>query len=67
MTYFPGTELLSDDDLDFLDSLLFRVRGGAIPNAETLDGFFTALVICPELVRPSEYMEVIKSGASKGD
>lgn len=67
MTYLPGTEPLNDDELDFLDAVLAKVRGGAIPNAEALDGFFTALVICPELVRPSEYMEVIRSGASKGE
>lgn len=62
-----GTQPLNDAELDFLDRVLAKVRGGTIPNAESLDGFFTALVICPELVRPSEYMEVIRSGTSKGE
>ena len=67
MMYLPGIEPLNEDEFDFLDRVLAKVRGGAIPNAEALDGFFTALVICPDLVRPSEYMEVIRSGASKGE
>ncbi len=67
MTYLPGTEPLNDDELDLLDEVLARVKGGAIPNAEALDGFFTALVICPDLVKPSEYMEVIKSSAVTND
>ncbi len=67
MTYLPGTEPLNDDELDLLDEVLARVKGGAIPNAEALDGFFTALVICPDLVKPSEYMEVIKSSATTDD
>lgn len=67
MTFLPGTEPLNDAELDLLDVVLARLKGGAIPNAEALDGFFTALVICPELVKPSEYMEVIKSSAANGD
>ena len=67
MVQIPGTEPLTDNDHNFLDGVLARVRGGVIHNAEALDGFFTALVICPELIRPSEYMDVIRSGASKGE
>ena len=35
---------------------------GKIPNVETLDGFITALVVCPDLIKPSEYISVIQSG-----
>ena len=55
-------EPLSDDDLDRLDGYLRRVDGGAIPNIEALDGFITALAICPELVQPSEFLDVIQKG-----
>lgn len=59
---------LSDADIDELNSFLGRVKGGEIPNAEALDGFFAALACCPDLVMPSEYLRVIQSGAtSDGD
>jgi uncharacterized protein len=59
---------LSDEDIDELNTILGRVKGGAIPNAEALDGFFAALACCPDLVMPSEYLRVIQSGAdSDGD
>ena len=61
------TKDLEDTDFDDIDWLLGRVRGGAVPNAEALDGFLTALVISPELVMPSEYMEVITSGETEDD
>ncbi len=55
---------LSDEDIDELNAFLRRVKGGAIPNAEALDGFFAALACCPDLVMPSEYLRVIQSGAT---
>ena len=58
---------LDDAELYEIEDFLARVKGGAIPNAETLDGFMTALVICPDLVRPSEYMEYITSGETEDD
>jgi uncharacterized protein len=59
---------LSDANIDELNAFLGRVKGGAIPNAEALDGFFAALACCPDLVMPSEYLRVIQSGAtSDGD
>ena len=60
-----STSPLGDDELDELDAFLSRVEGGEIRNVEALDGFLTALVICPELVPPSEYIPVITSGASR--
>jgi len=56
---------LSDAELDEMGHFLARVQNGAIPNIETLDGFLTALVICPELVKPSEYMPIIISGETE--
>ena len=40
---------------------------GRIPNLEALDGFLTALVICPELIRPSEFVPFILSGKTEDD
>ncbi len=34
---------LSDAEIDELNAFLGRVKGGDIPNAEALDGFFAAL------------------------
>lgn len=59
---------LSDDELEELDKVLSHVEGGEVPSVEALDGFLTALVICPELVKPSEYFPVIISGdTDEGD
>ena len=62
-----GTVVLSDEELEELDGFLSQVDGGEIHNVEALDGFLTALVICPELVKPSEYVPVITLGATKAD
>jgi uncharacterized protein len=56
---------LSDKDYDWLDTMLTRVVEGKIPNVETLDGFMTALVVCPDLIKPNEYMSVILSGKTE--
>ena len=56
---------LDDAELDEIAHFLARVRGGAIPNPEALDGFLTALVIRPEFVMPSEFMEVITAGETE--
>jgi len=55
---------LSEEEHDQLSGMLSRVVGGKIPNSEALDGFLTALVIGPELVRPSEFVPVILSGGT---
>jgi len=60
-------EPLSDSELDRLDSFLSHVAGGEIPNFEAFDGFITALAVCPEVVRPSEFLTVLLSGASEDD
>lgn len=58
---------LSDEDYEELGRILTRVKGGKIPNVETLDGFLTALVICPDLILPSEYLPVIMSGETEDE
>jgi uncharacterized protein len=58
----------SDTESSELNSFLARVVDGRIPNTESLDGFFAALSCCPDLVMPSEYLPIIKSGArDEGD
>jgi len=56
---------LSDSEYARLDLHLAGVRGGAIPNTEAMDGLFAALASCPDLVMPSEYLQVIQSGATE--
>ena len=58
---------LSDQDYDALAAMLSRVIGGRVPNLEALDGFLTALVICPEFIRPSEFVPFILSGKTEDD
>ena len=56
---------LAEADFDWLDSMLSRVVGGRIPNVEALDGFMTALVVSPDLIKPSEYVPIIVSGKTE--
>lgn len=58
---------MADEDLDQIDGFLNRVKGGVIPNAEALDGFFAALACCPDLIMPSEYMPVLQKGQAEDD
>src|SRR5258705_6687431 len=59
------TQQLTEEEYDEIDQVLARVKGGAISNVEALDGFLTALVICPELIKPREYLKVIIGGGTK--
>jgi len=61
----PSPEEMPQEDLDFLTAMLNRVKGGHIPDVEALDGFLAALVICPDLVAPSEYLNVITRGETE--
>jgi uncharacterized protein len=56
---------LSEADFDWLNAMLARVGGGLITNVEALDGFLTAIVVCPDLIMPSEYVRVITSGKTE--
>jgi len=53
----PSTALLNDDEIDELDD--FLMSGGKLENSmdiSTLDGFFAALVLNPDITAPSEYL-----------
>lgn len=56
----PQSVELTDADLDRLDTLL---RERALPHGglslEALDGFFSALIVGPDLVLPSEYLPIV--------
>jgi uncharacterized protein len=56
---------LAEADFEWLDSMLSRVVEGLVPNVEALDGFMTALVVCPDLIKPSEYVPIILSGKTE--
>lgn len=58
---------LTEIEMDELDGFLSRIERGFIPNVEALDGFFAALACCPELIMPSEYLPIIKSGETEDD
>jgi uncharacterized protein len=65
------TQPLTDAELDRLDDFLCRVNLGSGMNLEELDGFFCALICCPDVVPPSEYLpyvwgdEHVENGAFK--
>ena len=56
---------LSEKDYEQLAGMLSRIVGGKISNLEALDGFLTALIISPELIKPSEFVPVIISGGTE--
>ena len=56
---------LTDDDYDFLESVLNRFKSDNAMNLEMLDGFFAALICSPELVMPSQYMPEIWGAGDK--
>ena len=60
-------EEMSGDEMVALSGFLARVKDGEIPNVEALDGFLTALVISPDLIKPSEFTPVIIRGAKEDD
>ena len=56
---------LADPEFETLASFIDQVEGGDIADIEALDGFLTALAVCPEPVPPSEFLGVIQSGADE--
>ena len=48
-----------ESELNKLGEFLSRDPAGPIQNAEALDGFFAALICCPDLIGPNEYMPVL--------
>jgi uncharacterized protein len=59
-----GREPLSDAEYERLAAVLGRSPRAM--NVEMLEGFFAALVCCPDTVRPSEYLRVIWGGEPMG-
>lgn len=47
---------LTDSETTQLDEFLGRVPDGPIQNVEALDGFFAAVICCPDLIGIDEYM-----------
>jgi uncharacterized protein len=59
-----GREPLGDAEYERLAAVLGRSPRAM--NVEMLEGFFAALVCCPDTVRPSEYLRVIWGGEPMG-
>jgi uncharacterized protein len=53
---------LTDGEFDHLSEVLERFGDKRAMNLEQLDGFLTALICCPDLVPPSEYLPKIWGG-----
>lgn len=53
---------LTDTEYDRLDGVLSRFHNQCAMNLEKLDGFFAALICCPDTVLPSEYLPEIWGG-----
>jgi uncharacterized protein len=53
---------LSDAELERLSAVLNRFGDKRAMNLEQLDGFLSALICCPDLVPPSEYLPKIWGG-----
>jgi uncharacterized protein len=50
------------DDFAYVRLAAVLGRSPRAMNVEMLEGFFAALVCCPDTVRPSEYLRVIWGG-----
>lgn len=50
---------LTAPEYSALATFLAKCRGGVAPNLEALDGFFSALIVGPDLVMPSEYLPLV--------
>jgi uncharacterized protein len=53
---------LTDHECETVSAVLERFRSERAMNLEMLDGFFAALVCCPSIVPPSEYLPEIWGG-----
>jgi len=53
---------LTRPELERLDEFLRSYTGGRAMNIEEVDGFFSSLIACPEIVMPSEYMRELFGG-----
>ncbi|MDA9981378.1 UPF0149 family protein [Gammaproteobacteria bacterium] len=58
----PDPEALTDENYDFLESVLDSLESEDAMNLEMVDGFFVALICAPQLVMPSQYMPEVLGG-----
>jgi uncharacterized protein len=58
---------LSYDEQDQIDAVLERKNGGYIQTFSALDGMLAAIVCTPEMIMPSEYLEIIQEGETEED
>jgi len=58
----PIATSLTDEECYRLEVFLAHCKGGRAMNLEELDGFFSALIVGPEVVMPSEYWPVALGG-----
>ena len=58
----PDRVSLTQDDYDFLESVLDSCKSENAMNLKMLDGFFAALICSPQLVVPSRYLPEIWGG-----
>lgn len=63
----PKHTPLTDDELDYLDSILNQFKNEEAMNMEKADGFFTVLICSPELTMPSNYLPEVFGGGSLSD
>ncbi|MEZ5934849.1 MAG: UPF0149 family protein [Alphaproteobacteria bacterium] len=58
---------LGDDEIDWLDGFLRSAQApDTVMELEALDGFFTALIVGPDLIPPSLYLPVMWGGDGAG-
>lgn len=62
MAAVSGFKPLTSKEFEKLEALLVSRGGARAMRVEELDGFFTALVIGPDMVMPSEYLPVVWGG-----
>ncbi|MGB5708251.1 MAG: UPF0149 family protein [Arenicellales bacterium] len=60
------TVSITDDDYDYLESVLSGFQNENAMNLEMVDGFFVALICSPQLVIPSQYLPDIL-GETEGE
>ena len=61
------TQTLTDAEYDRIAAVLGCFHGERAMNLENLDGFFAALICCPDPVLPSEYLPEIWGGGDMAD
>jgi len=65
---YQNSTPLTEDEFDFIDSTLEKYQtGSSIRNASELDGFVTALVSGPNMVKPEQWLPAIWSTAAGGE